>query len=136
MDTNDAGKKKFHYDASSQAQSDSSPSASLSDPAAVTFAESSPTRSTNLQGKTTRDKTVPIKKIRKLWISGICAIILIVLMLCFVLQNIHETQMAFFFWELNFPLGIGMLLSAVIGALITELISVIRIFTLRKKHKD
>lgn len=74
-------------------------------------------------------------KLAKLWISGILVFLLVIVLLVFILQNTQPTQITLFFWELNFPQGVGILLSAVIGGLIAQIISGLRIFWSRKRRK-
>lgn len=78
--------------------------------------------------------TVPMSRITKLWLSGILVLLLVTVLLLFILQNTQRTQMTLYFWKVDFPLGIGLLFSAVIGGLIMNVIAGLRIFWSHRHH--
>ena len=59
--------------------------------------------------------------------------LLLILLLVFVLQNLDQVSMTLFTWQMSFPLGVGMLLAAIAGALIMALIGSVRIIQLRRQ---
>jgi uncharacterized integral membrane protein len=61
--------------------------------------------------------------------------VILVLLLVFILQNGDSTELNVFFWTWNFPIGVGMLIAAVGGALVAASIGTVRIFQLRHQVK-
>ena len=68
-----------------------------------------------------------------MWVGLIVSALLLVVLLVFILQNQQSTVLNFFVWSWNFPVGVGMLLAAILGALITALIGGWRIMQLRRQ---
>ncbi|KAB1503812.1 DUF1049 domain-containing protein [Corynebacterium sp. 320] len=67
------------------------------------------------------------------WVALILGIFLLIVLLVFILQNQQSAQITFFAWNLNFPIGVGMLLAAIIGALVMALVGGVRIMQLRRQ---
>ncbi|WP_291473210.1 lipopolysaccharide assembly protein LapA domain-containing protein [Corynebacterium sp.] len=65
------------------------------------------------------------------WVALIIGAVILVLLLVFILQNGDSTELNVFFWTWNFPIGVGMLIAAVGGALVAASIGTVRIFQLR-----
>lgn len=67
------------------------------------------------------------------WVALIIGAVVLVLLLVFILQNGDSAELNVFFWTWNFPIGVGMLIAAVGGALVAASIGTIRIFQLRRQ---
>ncbi|MDN6661883.1 MAG: lipopolysaccharide assembly protein LapA domain-containing protein [Corynebacterium variabile] len=69
------------------------------------------------------------------WVALIIGAVVLVLLLVFILQNGDSAELNVFFWTWNFPIGVGMLIAAVGGALVAASIGTVRIFQLRRQVK-
>lgn len=67
------------------------------------------------------------------YVSLVVGIILLILLLVFILQNQDPADINLFAWQWEFPIGVGMLFAAILGALITALIGGWRMFELRRQ---
>lgn len=67
------------------------------------------------------------------WVALIAGALLLIVLLVFILQNQQAVVLHFFGADLEFPLGVGMLLAAIIGALIMASVGVVRILQLRRQ---
>ncbi|MCB0924497.1 MAG: DUF1049 domain-containing protein [Mycobacterium sp.] len=70
-----------------------------------------------------------------LWVSLVLGFLVLIVLLIFITQNTESTEFAFLVWRWNLPLGVAILLSAVLGGLITALVSAARMFQLRRAAK-
>lgn len=69
------------------------------------------------------------------WLALIIGALILILLLVFILQNQTEVQLIFFGWEWNFPIGVGMLIAAIAGALIMAMVGIVRMAQLRRQIK-
>ncbi|WP_336081500.1 LapA family protein [Nocardia sp. SSK8] len=69
------------------------------------------------------------------WIALLAAAILGVLLLIFIIQNLDQAPVQLFFWDFSLPLGITVLLSVIVGALVMGLVGGVRILQLRRAAK-
>lgn len=69
------------------------------------------------------------------WIFAFLGLMLLIFLLVFVLQNLQRVEMTIFTWTTSYPLGVGLLLAAIAGALIMALIGSVRIIQLRRTVK-
>ncbi|AGP31012.1 LapA family protein [Corynebacterium terpenotabidum] len=69
------------------------------------------------------------------WVALIIGAVILILLLVFILQNGDSVQLKMFIWEWNFPIGVGMLIAAVGGALVTASVGTVRIMQLRRQVK-
>ncbi|MEJ5919621.1 MULTISPECIES: LapA family protein [unclassified Corynebacterium] len=69
------------------------------------------------------------------WAALIVGAFLLIMLLIFIMQNQQATELNLFSWTWNFPVGIGMLLSAIAGALIMAIFGGWRMFELRRQVK-
>lgn len=67
------------------------------------------------------------------WVALILGIILLILLLVFILQNQESAELQLFAWTMNFPIGVGMLIAAIVGALVMALVGGVRIMQLRRQ---
>lgn len=68
-----------------------------------------------------------------MWAGLVISAILLIVLLVFILQNQQESALHLFGWTWNFPVGVGMLFAAILGALITALVGGWRMFDLRRQ---
>lgn len=70
------------------------------------------------------------------WVALIVGAIILILLLVFILQNMESVKLQMFVWQWNFPIGVGMLIAAVGGALVIASVGVVRIVQLRRQVKQ
>lgn len=80
------------------------------------------------------------KKLRPTWISGtwiavLVAIVVLIFLLVFILQNGDNATIRFLWGEFSLPLGVALLFGAIGGALLVAVIGAARILQLRRQAK-
>lgn len=70
-----------------------------------------------------------------LWSALIGGLLILIVLLIFIAQNTESAAFTFFGWNWSLPLGVAILLAAVLGALIAVLAGAARIFQLRRAAK-
>ena len=70
-----------------------------------------------------------------LWSAMIVGFVILILLLVFIMQNTDSATVHFFAWEWNLPIGVGVLLAAVCGGLLTVAAGTARIVQLRRAAK-
>ena len=70
-----------------------------------------------------------------LWSSLIIGLLVLIILLVFITQNTESVEMTFIAWHWRLPLGVQILLSAVLGSLLTVLVGAARIVQLRRAAK-
>lgn len=81
------------------------------------------------------DTAKPAKKssvVGLTWVFAFLGLTLLIFLMVFVLQNLQRVDMTIFTWTTSYPLGVGLLLAAIAGALIMALIGSVRIVQLRR----
>ena len=74
-----------------------------------------------------------------IWVASIAFAVLLLLLLIFILQNNRSVPLRFLGFDGSMPLGVAMLLAAVLGALIVAMAGVARVLQLRrvaKRHRE
>lgn len=74
-------------------------------------------------------------RVGRAWGALIAVAVLVALLIVFISQNLHETRVHFLAWSGEFPLGVGLLIAGLAGAMIALLVGTVRIFQLRKQAK-
>ena len=74
-------------------------------------------------------------RVSALWIALIAGLVVLVVLLVFILQNLDKVTVQFLVWEFTLPLGVGLLLAAIAGAVIMAVVGAIRIYQVRKVAK-
>ncbi|TSD93531.1 DUF1049 domain-containing protein [Skermania sp. ID1734] len=69
------------------------------------------------------------------WTGLVVGIIVLILLLVFILQNLDTVQIHLYFWDVSLPLGVTVLLSAIVGALIMTVVGGARIVQIRRVAK-
>lgn len=65
------------------------------------------------------------------WLSLAVFAVILLLLVIFILQNNDDVAIKYFGWSGNVPFGVSIILSAIIGAILTLLIGSIRIWQLK-----
>ena len=81
------------------------------------------------------DATAPFTRTAALWSALIVGFLVLIVLLTFVAQNTEPVELTFLSWHWSLPLGVGILLAAVGGGLVTVLAGTARIFQLRRAVK-
>jgi uncharacterized integral membrane protein len=78
------------------------------------------------------DDAVKFTRAAALWSSLIIGLVVLIILLVFITQNTESVEMTFIAWHWQLPLGVQILLAAVLGSLLTVLVGAARIFQLRR----
>jgi uncharacterized integral membrane protein len=70
-----------------------------------------------------------------LWSALIVGFLILIILLIFIAQNTESAQFSFLGWHWSLPLGVAILLAAVLGGLIAVLAGTARIVQLRRAAK-
>jgi uncharacterized integral membrane protein len=77
--------------------------------------------------------TVPKRtRVSGIWVASIAAVVVLLLLLIFILQNSESVKINFFGANPTLPIGVALLLAAVLGALLVALVGVARVVQLRR----
>lgn len=69
------------------------------------------------------------------WVGLVLAALLGIIVLSFILQNLDNVDLHLLFWDFSLPLGVTVLLSVIVGVLLTALVGGARIMQLRRAAK-
>jgi uncharacterized integral membrane protein len=83
------------------------------------------------EGRTRRESVPPRTRVSGIWVASIAAVVVLLLLLIFILQNGDRVKINIFGANPTLPLGVALLLAAVLGALLVALIGVARVVQLR-----
>jgi uncharacterized integral membrane protein len=86
-------------------------------------------------GAKSKEPAVGFTRAGALWTSLIAGFLILILLLIFIAQNTTSAAFAFFGLRWSLPLGVAILLSAVVGGLITVAAGTARIIQLRRAAK-
>lgn len=81
------------------------------------------------------ESAVKFTRAAALWSALIAGFLILILLLVFILQNTESATVHFFAWQWNLPIGVGILLAAVCGGLLTVFAATARIVQLRRAAK-
>ncbi len=84
---------------------------------------------------TAKEPAVGFTRAGALWTSLTAGFLTLILLLIFIAQNTSSASFAFFGWRWSLPLGVAILLAAVVGGLITVAAGTARILQLRRAAK-
>ncbi len=70
-----------------------------------------------------------------LWSGLILGAVVLLILLIFILQNLTDQQIKFLFWQANLPVGVSLLIAAILGALVVGSAGGLRIVQLRRAAK-
>lgn len=74
-------------------------------------------------------------RVSAVWVGLIAAAIVLILLIVFIAQNLKNASIHFLGWSGKFPIGLTVLIAAVIGLLVVAIPGSIRIFQLRRALK-
>jgi uncharacterized integral membrane protein len=83
----------------------------------------------------TKEPAIGFTRAGALWSSLIAGFVILILLLIFITQNTVPTDFRFLGWHWTLPLGVAILLAAVVGGLITVAVGTARILQLRRAAK-
>jgi uncharacterized integral membrane protein len=69
---------------------------------------------------------------RALWVGLIAGAIITLLLLIFIVQNVESQSIHLLFWTVDLPLGVSLLIAAILGAVITGLVGSLRMYQVRR----
>ncbi|HEV7418974.1 MAG TPA: lipopolysaccharide assembly protein LapA domain-containing protein [Mycobacterium sp.] len=81
------------------------------------------------------ENAVKFTRAAALWSSLIVGFLILIVLLIFIAQNTESATFHFLGWDWSLPLGVAILLAAVLGGLITVLAGAARIVQLRRAAK-
>ena len=81
------------------------------------------------------ESAVKFTRAAALWSALIVGFVILILLLVFIMQNTDSATVHFFAWQWNLPVGVGVLLAAVCGGLLTFAAGSARIIQLRRAAK-
>ena len=83
----------------------------------------------------TTEPAIGFTRAGALWSALIAGFLILILLLIFITQNTTSTPFQFLGWHWNLPLGVAILLAAVVGGLLTVAVGTARILQLRRAAK-
>jgi uncharacterized integral membrane protein len=86
------------------------------------------------QGDPVKQALAEVKHTRtkSAWVGIIVGAIVLILLLVFIVQNLDQREITLFFWTVNLPQGVSLLIAAIAGALITAVVGGARMFQVRR----
>jgi len=82
-----------------------------------------------------KEPAVGFTRAGALWSALFAGFLILILLLIFITQNTANTPFTFLAWHWSLPLGVAILLAAVVGGLITIAVGTARILQLRRAAK-
>lgn len=86
-------------------------------------------------GPKTKEPAIGFTRAGALWSALIAGFLILILLLVFITQNTTSTSFQFLGWHWSLPLGVAILLAAVVGGLLTVAVGSARIIQLRRAAK-
>jgi uncharacterized integral membrane protein len=83
----------------------------------------------------TPESAVHFTRAAALWSALIVGLLILIVLLVFITQNTESVEVTFIAWHWRLPLGVQILLAAVLGALVTVMAGTVRIYQLRRAAK-
>jgi uncharacterized integral membrane protein len=81
------------------------------------------------------DPAAKLTRAGALWTSLILGFLILILLLVFITQNPDSAPFTFLGWHWTLPLGVAILLAAIVGGLLTVTVGTARILQLRRAAK-
>ena len=108
--------------------------ASDPDPLSSTDGPSAPHGDTGKHGDPVKEALRDVRHTRtkSAWVGIIVGAIVLILLLVFIVQNLDKQEIQLFFWQVNLPQGVSLLIAAIAGALITAVVGGARMFQVRR----
>jgi uncharacterized integral membrane protein len=86
-------------------------------------------------GASPKEPAIAFTRAGALWSFLIVGFLILIVLLVFITQNTASTAFQFLAWHWSLPLGVAILLAAVVGGLITVAVGTARILQLRRAAK-
>ncbi len=77
-------------------------------------------------------RAVPATRASAVWTAVVVGLVLLAAVLAFIVQNLQDVDVAFFGAHWRIPLGVDLLLAAVLGGLVTVAAGAVRLLQLRR----
>ncbi len=85
-----------------------------------------------IQPSPTQEKAVPVTRVGTIWVAAFFSMLALVVVLVFILQNLTTVRAHFFAATWKIPLGVDLLLAAILGGIVVAFLGAVRIFQLRR----
>jgi uncharacterized integral membrane protein len=72
---------------------------------------------------------------RAAWVGLIVGALVTLILLIFIVQNLDSQNIDLFFWTVNLPVGVSLLIAAILGAVITAIVGSLRMLQVRRAVK-
>lgn len=72
---------------------------------------------------------------RAAWVGLIVGAVITLMLLIFIVQNLDSQRIDLFFWNVKLPLGVSLLIAAILGAVITAIVGSLRMLQVRRAVK-
>lgn len=82
-----------------------------------------------------KEPAIGFTRAAALWSSLVAGFLILIVLLIFITQNTATTDFTFLAWHWSLPLGVAILLAAVVGGLITVAVGTARMLQLRRAAK-
>ncbi len=103
--------------------------------ASGTGADAAVSSSSSPQGSVSPAHVGRRTRISAFWIALVVSLVVLVLLIVFVLENGRDARVSYFGAHADLPLGVALLLGAVIGGLVVALAGAARILQLRARAR-
>lgn len=80
-------------------------------------------------------RRIPLTRASATWVAVFGAMVALVIVLVFILENLRSVKVTFFGAHWRVPLGVDLLLAAVLGGLLVVLVGTVRILQLRREAR-
>ncbi|MFC3961131.1 lipopolysaccharide assembly LapA domain-containing protein [Nocardia jiangsuensis] len=107
----------------------------LSEATADPLGDATGTQPREVSAPVQRKKVSVSSKTGYAWSGLVAGAVILIVLLIFILQNLDQVPVSLFFWDFTLPLGVTVLLSVIIGALLMSLVGGLRILQLRRLAK-
>ncbi len=69
---------------------------------------------------------------RATYVGWVVGIVVLILLLVFILRNQGSQEIDLFFWKVELPVGVSLLIAAILGAILTLAVTTARMLQLRR----
>lgn len=74
-------------------------------------------------------------KVSTVWVAVVGTLVVLVVVLVFILENLHSVRATFFGAHWQIPLGVDLLFAAVLGGLVVVMVGALRMLQLRREAR-
>jgi uncharacterized integral membrane protein len=94
-----------------------------------------PPAASTTSGRRRRGKPVDSTKVSTVWVAVVGTLVVLVVVLVFILENLHSVRATFFGAHWQIPLGVDLLFAAVLGGLVVVMVGALRMLQLRREAR-